>query len=88
MKFVPLKKNVLVANIERVKTTLSGIIIEGTSGMSDNETGRVLEIGSEVNEVAVGDEILLDWAKSTPVKVDGEQRVVITEEFIIAVIER
>jgi co-chaperonin GroES (HSP10) len=84
----PIRKQVLVAQIARKKVSTGGIIIEGARSVSDNETARVLAIGTEVTEVKVGDEVLLDWSKGNPVTIDGEQRVVIKEEFIIAVLDR
>ena len=84
----PIRKQVLVAQIARKTVSSGGIIIEGARSVSDNETARVLAIGTEVTEVKVGDEILLDWAKGNPITIDGEQRVMIKEEFIIAVLER
>ena len=84
----PIRKQVLIAQIARKTISTGGIIIEGVRSVIDNETGRVLAIGSEVTEVAVGDEILLDWSKGNPVTINGEQRVMIKEEFIIAVLER
>lgn len=88
MSVAPIRKQVLVAQIARKTVSPGGIIIEGARSVSDNETARVLAIGSEVTEVAVGDEVLLDWSKGNPVTIDGEQRVVIKEEFIIAILER
>lgn len=88
MSVVPIRKQVLVAQIARKTVSSGGIIIENARSVSDNETARVLAIGSEVTEVAVGDEVLLDWSKGNPVTIDGEQRIVIKEEFIIAVLER
>lgn len=86
MEFKPVRKNILIAQVERAKTTLSGIIIEGARSVANNETGRVLAIGSEVTLVEVGDEVLLDWAKGNVIKLDGEQRVVINEDHIMAVL--
>lgn len=85
--FKPLKKNVLIAQIARKTVSSGGIIIEGARSVANNETARVLAIGPEVTDVAVGDEILLDWAKGNPITIEGEQRVIIREEFIIAVID-
>tara|TARA_B110000503_G_scaffold72394_1_gene111947 strand:+ start:3879 stop:4148 length:270 start_codon:yes stop_codon:yes gene_type:complete len=87
MKLTPLKKNVLIASIARETVSTGGIIIEGTSGMTNNETGRVLAIASDVTLVKVGDEVLIDWAKSKAVTVNNEQRVIIDEDYIMAVIE-
>lgn len=87
-EFTPIRKQVLIAQIARKTETASGIIIEGARSVADHETARVLAIGSEVTEVAVGDEVLPDWGKGTPVTIDGVQRVAIKEEHIVMVIER
>lgn len=87
-EFRPTKKNVLIAQIARKTVSTGGIIIEGAKSVSDNETARVLAIGPEVTEVAVNDEVLVDWAKGSPITVNGDQRIVIKEEFIVAVIDR
>jgi co-chaperonin GroES (HSP10) len=87
-EFKPTMKNVLIAQIARKTISSGGIIIEGARSVSDNETARVLAIGPDVKEVAVNDEVIVDWAKGNPITVDGEQRVVIKEDFIIAVIDR
>jgi co-chaperonin GroES (HSP10) len=87
MEVKPMKKFVLVAENKRQQSTDSGIIIEGTRGIGDTAKATVLAIGPEVEGVAVGDVVLLDWAKATPVKVGDVQRAMIKEEFIIAVYE-
>lgn len=87
-EFKPFRNQVLIAQIARKTISTGGIIIDGVRSVIDNETGRVLAIGSEVTEVGVGDEILLDWSKGNPVTINGEQRVMIKEEFIIAVLDR
>ena len=84
----PIRKQVLIAQIARKTVSAGGIIIEGARSVADNETARVLAIGSEVTDVQVGDEVLVDWAKGSPVTIDGQQRIIIKEEFIIAVIDR
>lgn len=83
----PLKKKVLVAENKKENVTASGIVIEGARGLADTATGKVLAIGPDVTMVEVGQEIYLDWAKTAVVKVDGAQRVLVDEEFIIAVVE-
>jgi len=87
MELTPLKDRVLVAENKKQETTDSGIIIEGARGVGDTAKATVLAIGPDVKEVAVGDVVLLDWAKATPVKVGDVQRAMIKEEFIIAVFE-
>ena len=87
MDIRPVNDRVLVAENKRTQTTESGIILEGTRGTSDTAKATVLAIGPDVTEVKVGDVILLDWAKASPVKVGDVQRAMIKEEFIIAVFE-
>lgn len=87
MELTPLKDRVLVAENKKEETTTSGIIIEGARGVGDTAKATVLAIGPDVKEVAVGDVVLLDWAKASPVKVGDVQRAMIKEEFIIAVFE-
>lgn len=88
MSFKPIRKNVLIAQIKRKTTTESGIIIEGVKSIADTETARVLGIGDEVTMVQVGDELLVDWKTVGIVTIDGEQRCVISEDNIIAVIDK
>jgi co-chaperonin GroES (HSP10) len=86
MEVKPLKKMVLIAEQKRETTTESGIIIEGR-GTGDMAKATVLAVGPEVTEVKVGDVVLPEWGKASIVKVDGSQRAMIKEEFIIAVFE-
>jgi co-chaperonin GroES (HSP10) len=82
-----LGKKVLVAENKRENTTSSGILIEGSDRHGESKTGTVLAIGPEVESVKVGDKVLLDWSKAQVATVDGNQRVVLLEEFIVAVLE-
>jgi len=83
----PLRKMVLVAENSVKQTTESGIILDGTTSNRDSKTGTVLAIGSEVTAVNVGDKIYLEWNKGQVVKIGDVQRVMIKEEFIVAVAE-
>ncbi len=87
MNVVPMKDKVLVAENKRENTTSSGIVIEGASGLGESKTGTVLAIGSDVKDVKVGDVIYLEWNKAQVVTIDGSQRVMIKEEFIVAVVD-
>ena len=55
--------------------------------MGHEGCGIVEEIGIGVNTVKVGDKVLLEWNKASVVTVDGAQRVMLLEEFIVAVLE-
>jgi chaperonin GroES len=87
MNIVPINDRVLIAENKKETKTESGIILEGARGVGDTAQGTVLAVGPKVTEVKVGDVILLDWAKASPVKVGDAQRAMIKEEFIIAVVE-
>lgn len=87
MNVTPLKKKVLIAENKRENTTESGIILDNVRG-SNTTTGTVIAIGPDVTLVAVGDEVYLDWAKASVVKIGDAQRVIIDEDLIIAVVEK
>lgn len=84
----PTRKNILIAEIARQSVSSGGIIIEGARSTNDHQMARAITIGPEVEFVQEGDELLVDWAKGTVVTVDGNQRVIISENDVIAVIER
>ena len=81
----PLAKNVLVGENKRENTTASGLIVQGAEGLGESRSGTVLAIGPDVKEVKVGDTVYLMWNKAKVVTVDGAQRVIVDEEFIVAV---
>ena len=82
----PLKDKVLIAEGKKDTTTESGIILDGR-GLGNTTPGIVVAVGPDVKEVKEGHTVYLDWSKSSPVNVDGAQRVMISEKEIIAVIE-
>jgi len=82
----PLKDKVLIAEGKKDTATESGIILDGR-GLGNTTPGIVVAVGPDVKEVKEGDNVYLDWSKSSPVNVDGAQRVMISEKEIIAVIE-
>ena len=86
MEIKPMKKFVLVAENKRENTTQSGIILEG-AGFDQSKTGTVLAIGPDVTDVKVGDVIYLEWNKGAVVKIGDAQRIMIKEEFIVAIAE-
>ena len=82
----PLKNKVLVAENKKESQTASGIILDD-KGLGESKTGTVLAVGPDVTTVQVNDKILLDWSKASVVNVDGAQRVMLTEDNIVAVLE-
>ena len=86
MNIRPMNDRVLIAQNAKENKTESGIIL-GDKGTGEVSKATVLAVGPDVTEVKVGDVILPEWAKASPVKVDGNERAMIKEEHIIAVCE-
>jgi co-chaperonin GroES (HSP10) len=66
----PLRDNILVERIAAEKATASGIILKSTG---EPDRAVVLAIGSKVDEVQIGEELLVNWNKA--VKVEGENYI-------------
>ena len=82
----PLKDKVLIAEGKKDTVTDSGIILD-RRGLGNTTPGIVVAVGPDVKEVKEGDTVYLDWSKSSPVNVDGVERVMISEKEIFALIE-
>jgi chaperonin GroES len=87
MNIVPLNDRILIAENKKENKTESGIILEGTRGLGEVAKATVLAIGPDVKEIKVGDVVIPEWAKASPVKVGDVQRAMIKEEHIIAIVE-
>jgi co-chaperonin GroES (HSP10) len=75
----PTRDNIIVERLAAEKVSPGGLILKTTDGP---DKGRVIALGPKVDEVEVGDEVLLNWVKA--VKVSDEQYVVpITEVIFI-----
>ena len=83
----PIKKNVLVAENKSEVKTESGLILDNAASVRESKTGTILAIGPDVTMVEVGNKVLLDWTKGAVVKIDDAQRVMISEDHIVAVID-
>jgi co-chaperonin GroES (HSP10) len=87
MNVKPLKKLVLVAeNVSKTEVSAGGIILENAESLRESRTATVLAVGPEVTMVSVGDKILLEWNRGHVVKVGDAQRVIVSEDFIVAVL--
>lgn len=88
MKIRPLGKRVLIKEVIQEEITKSGIVLPGTVEKEKQITGEVLEIGSEITEVSVGDTVIYEKYAGTEVK-DGELSLLIVDiENILAVVEQ
>ena len=95
MKLRPLHDRVVVKRMEEERTSPGGIVIpySATEKPSKGEVvaagnGKMTDSG-EVNalDVKVGDTVLFGKYSGTEVKVDGDDLLVMREDYIMAVIE-
>jgi chaperonin GroES len=95
MKIRPLHDRILVERVGEEQKTKGGIIIPDTAKEKPQEgrvvavgKGRVLENGEvRALEVKKGDRILFGKYSGTEVKLAGEERLIIREEDVLAVLE-
>ena len=67
----PTQSNILIERIAGSTETSSGIILKSTL---EQDKGKVISIGPDVNEVSIGDIVFLNWNAAT--KVDNERYIV------------
>lgn len=95
MNIKPLHDRVLVRRVDEVTKTNGGIIIPDTAKEKPSEgiieavgSGRISPDGKVVAmSVKAGDRVLFGKYAGTEVKVDGESRLIVREEDILAIIE-
>lgn len=61
MNYTPLSRNIIVERIEGEKVTASGIVLKSSQ---EPDTTKVLAVASDVDEVSVGDKLLVNWNHS------------------------
>jgi chaperonin GroES len=94
-KFRPLHDRVLVQRLDEEAKTKGGIIIPDTAKEKPQQ-GRILAVGPGRRDdngeliqldVRVGDKVMFAKYAGTEIKIDGEDRVILREEDILAVID-
>src|SRR5438046_9822020 len=96
MKIRPLQDRVIVRRLEEaVEKTKGGIIIPDTAKEKPQQ-GKVIAVGKGKTEkdgkitpldVKVGDTILFGKYSGQEIRIDGEDRLIMREEEILAIIE-
>ena len=86
MMIKPMPKHVLLVQKKVKKTTESGVIIKGADDAFDTPTGVVVNVGDEVKDVSIGDEVYADWSGGQVTQVEGLQAVILKEKNILAVV--
>jgi co-chaperonin GroES (HSP10) len=79
MNIKPLKDKILVSRIAGEKQTEFGIILKSSEGP---DKALVEAVGPKVDEVSIGDEVLINW--NGAVKVSGKE---LDKEFYVVAIE-
>jgi len=96
MKIRPLHDRVIVKRLEEDRASPGGIVIPDTAAEKPIRgkivavgTGRILKNGQVRScDVKVGDGILFGKYSGTEVKLDGEERLIVREDDILAVLEK
>jgi co-chaperonin GroES (HSP10) len=77
---------VLVAAAPKEETTEGGIILSKDVKTTASEPGVVIAVGPEVTSVLPKDVVYLQWNESMPVRVKGQEAVIVEEKHIKAVL--
>ncbi|BCX79637.1 co-chaperone GroES [Campylobacter sp. 19-13652] len=86
MNFQPLGKRVLVERVEETKTTATGIIIPDNA-KEKPLSGEVKAVGSEVENVKVGDKVVFAKYGGTEVSLEGKNYLVLNIDDVLGVIK-
>jgi len=94
-KFRPLQDRLLVQRLDEEEKTQGGIIIPDTAKEKPQQ-GRVLAVGpgrrddkGEVIplDVRTGDKVLFAKYAGTEIKIDGDDRIILREDDILAIVD-
>lgn len=77
---------VLIAAAPKETKTEGGIILSSEVKATASEPGVVMAIGPEVTSVVPKDVVYLSWDKSMPVRISGQDAVIVSAEHLKAVI--
>ena len=96
MKIRPLADKVLIKRLEAEEKTKGGIILPDTAKEKPKRVkivaigeGKLLDDGTRAKfQVKKGDEVIFQSYGGTEIKVDGEEMLIMSEEDILAVVEK
>jgi len=96
MNIRPLQDRVILKRVKEEEKTKGGIIIPDSAKEKPIEgevvavgNGKVMEDGSVKKlDVKVGDRVLFGKYSGTEVKLEGEERLIVREDDILAVLEK
>lgn len=79
-----IKKRCIIEQVQQEKVSVGGIVLQ--NDQDPNPQARVVNVGSEVTEVKIGDIICVDWRYVVQIKT-GDQKLYVTDESNILAIE-
>jgi chaperonin GroES len=95
MKVVPLNDKIVVKRLEAEEKTAGGIVLPDSAKEKPRQ-GEVLAVGAGKRldngqrapfQVKVGDRVLFTSYAGTEVNVEGQERLIMTEDDILAIVE-
>jgi chaperonin GroES len=95
MKVVPLNDKIVVKRVESADKTAGGILLPDTAKEKPREgkilslgQGKLLDNGKRAPfQVKEGDRVLFTSYAGTEVNVEGEERLIMTEDDILAILD-
>ncbi|HEO98724.1 MAG: co-chaperone GroES [Campylobacterales bacterium] len=85
MNFKPLGERILVERIEEASTTSSGIIIPDNAKDKPSQ-GKVIAVGSEVEEVKVGDTIVFGKYAGSEITIDHTEYLIMEQSDALGIL--
>ena len=96
MKLRPLHDRIIVKRLDQETKTASGIVIPDAAAEKPDQgeimaigTGKILEDGTvRALAVKVGDRVLFGKYAGQAVKMDGDELLVMREDYIMAIVQK
>jgi len=86
MNFQPLGNRVLVERLEEATTTASGIIIPDNAKEKPSQ-GKIVAIGSDVEEIEIGDTVVFGKYVGNELSIDGTEYLIIEADELFGIIK-
>lgn len=85
-KIYPLGARVVLQSIEaEEKVSASGFVVASTAPKNDRpQTGKIIEIGPDVLNLSIGDEVVFKEFIPTLFELDNQKYLIISQEDILA----
>jgi len=84
-KIKPIGNRVAILQKSAEQVTASGLVIP-TTAQEKPQQGEVVAVGSKVEDIAVGDNVIYSKYAGTTLTINGEEYIVLSEEDVFAVL--